>query len=136
MFVCGNAGLEALFTGDLDRAQVAFDEQLRLCREHVIDWPASESLAGVAAIATQQGDLKRAVRLLGAATANSPIGDADVTAQFEQASSHPRARYGERQWNDAHAAGARLSLEDAIAYALNHDATPAEAADGEDHAVH
>ena len=42
---CGNAGLEALFSGDLDRAQVAFDEQPRLCREHAFIHIAADASA-------------------------------------------------------------------------------------------
>ena len=53
---CGNVGLEALFTDDLVRARDAFEEQLRLCREYVLKYVASEGLGGLAAIATRRGD--------------------------------------------------------------------------------
>ena len=36
MLICGNSGLAALFTGDIDTARNAFCEELRLCREMVI----------------------------------------------------------------------------------------------------
>ena len=81
---CGNVGLEALFNDDLDRARDAFDEGLRLCREHVVRHLAAEALGGLAAIATRRGDPERAARLLGAATAIGPVGDADVNAQLEE----------------------------------------------------
>ena len=81
---CGNVGMEALFNDDLDRAQEAFDEGLRLCREHVVTHFAPEGLGGLAAIATRRGDPERAARLLGAATAIGPVGDADVNAQLEE----------------------------------------------------
>jgi hypothetical protein len=112
----GNVGLEALFADDLDRARDAFDEQLRLCREHVVMHLASEGLGGLAAIAVRRGDPDRAAPLLGAATAIGSVADADVNAQLEQRFfAHARRAPG---WNDAHAAGARMGFEEAIAFAL------------------
>ena len=76
--------MAALFTGDLDSAGHALEEQLRLCREHV--WPevATEGLASVAAIAICAGDAQRGATLLGASEATGTIADADVEKQFEQ----------------------------------------------------
>jgi hypothetical protein len=114
---CGNVGLEALFTDDLDRAQEAFDEQLRLCREHVVRHWAPEGLGGLAAIATRRGDPDRAARLLGAASAIGPIGDADVNAELEEQFFAP-ARLRTRLWTQSHRAGVQMSFEEAIAFAL------------------
>jgi predicted ATPase/DNA-binding SARP family transcriptional activator/class 3 adenylate cyclase len=117
--VWGNVGLEALFTGDLERAQTAFAEQLRLCREHVIDWLASEGLAGLAASATRRGDSECAALLLGAAIATGPVADADVMAELEHHFFAPaRARYGKARWRASKVEGARLSFEEAIGVAL------------------
>ncbi len=117
----GNDGLQALFTGDVDRARAAFAAQLALCQELVFDWLTSEALGGFAAIAAHQGDPARAAQLLGAALAQGPVGDEDVTGQLEREFFAPaRARLGERDWSDAYAAGARLTLEQAIRY--GHDA--------------
>jgi hypothetical protein len=89
----------------------------------VIPWLASEGLAGLAAIAARRADLDRAARLLGAATAQGPIGDADVIAQLERDFfAVARDRHGDREWREAHTAGAGLSLADAIDLAL--DAAP------------
>ena len=118
---CGNVGLEALFTDDLDRAQDAFEEQLRLCREYVVKYVASEGLGGLAAIATRRGDPELAARLLGAATATGPVGDADVNAQLEEQFFAP-ARLRTRHWSQAHTAGTQMGFEEAIAFAL----TPAQ----------
>jgi predicted ATPase/DNA-binding SARP family transcriptional activator/class 3 adenylate cyclase len=124
-FVCGNVGLEALFNGDLDRACAAFDEQLELCLNQVI-WVAAEGLSGLAAIATRRDDLERAARLLGAASASGPWdGDADVTAHLEKQFFAPaRARHGTARWIQAHAEGAQMSFEQAIAFALNSAPAP------------
>ena len=119
-FVRGNAGLEALFTDDLDRAQNAFDDHLQLCGAHGFNWLASEGLADLAAIAARRGDLQRAARLLGAATtAGSWDGDADVTELLEAQFFAPaRTGYGEERWTEGRATGAQLSFEKSIDLAL------------------
>jgi hypothetical protein len=66
-------------------------------------------------VASRAGDPARAARLLGAANAIGQVGDADVHAQLEEHLFAPaRAVYGERRWSEAHAAGARLSFDEAI----------------------
>jgi tetratricopeptide (TPR) repeat protein len=115
----GNAGMEALLSGDLERAHAAFAEQLRLSREHGF-WIAAEGLAGLAAIATHRGELGRAAQLLGAATAVGPWdGDADVREWLEQRFFGPaRRRCGNKLWDETFATGAQLSFEDAIDLAI------------------
>jgi tetratricopeptide (TPR) repeat protein len=121
----GNAGMEALLSGDLERAQDAFDQQLLLSREHGL-WVAAEGLAGLAAIATRRGELGRAAELLGAATAVGPWdGDADVGAWLEREFFGPaRRRYGNELWDETVTTGAQLSFEDAVNLAIR----PAEPA--------
>jgi predicted ATPase len=116
----GNVGLAALFTEDLDRALSAFEEEVRLCREHVLTHLAAEGLGGLAAIATRRGDPERAARLLGAATAIGAVGDADVEPQLEEQFFGP-ARLRTRHWSEAYAAGAEMGFEEAIAFALSRD---------------
>jgi predicted ATPase/DNA-binding SARP family transcriptional activator len=118
--VLGNVGLEALFSGDLDRAEAAFHEQLRLCRQQVMTHLTSEPLGGLAAIETRRGELERAARLLGAATAIGPVGDADVKARLEEHFfAAARQRRGARAWSQARENGAQMSFEEAIGFALN-----------------
>jgi tetratricopeptide (TPR) repeat protein len=125
IFVCGNRGLEALFNGDLERALDAFTEQLRLCQERVISQTAAEGLAGLAAIASRRGDPEHAALLLGAATVQGAIADADVTAQLERRFFAPaRSAYGERHWSEAQAEGARLNFEQALTLALSPGPAP------------
>jgi tetratricopeptide (TPR) repeat protein len=123
--VYGNVGLEALFIDDLDRAQDAFDKQLRLCSEQVVPHFAGEPLGGLAAIAARRGDPERAARLLGAATATGPVGDADVNAQLEEHFFEAaRARHGPQGWRRAYAAGAEMSFDEAVGFALSPRPTP------------
>jgi len=123
-FVWGNVGIAALFTGDLDRAHSAFDEQLRLCRKHVL-WVGAEGLTGLAAIAARRGDPDRAARLQGAATARGMCTDTDVAAELEEHFFAPaRARHDTRRWSEAQAAGAEMSFEQAIAFAVRPGVTP------------
>ena len=85
----------------------------------MIDHLAAEGLGGLAAIASRRGDLDRAAQLLGAATICGPVGDADVLAHLETQFFAPaRRQHGTRRWNDAHTAGAEMTFEQAIAYAL------------------
>ena len=125
-FVCGNVGLEALLTGDLDRAQAAFCEQLELCRDYGAFWLAAEGLSGLAAIAVRHGDLERAACLLGAATATGPWdADADVKAALDQGFfAAARHDFEERRWDATLAAGAELTFEEAADYARDPDAVP------------
>ena len=116
----GTVGLHALFTEDLQRAQTAFEEQVRLCREHSVEPLAAEGLLGLAAVAACRAQGERAARLLGAATATGPLGDPEVVRQLEEQFLAPaRSGYGEQRWDEAHAAGARLSFEQAIDFALS-----------------
>jgi predicted ATPase len=113
--VSGNAGLAALFAGRLDEARFAFEQQLDICLRLVIPWLASEGLAGLAAIAAREGDLERAARVLGAAGAHGPIGDAEVIARLERDFFAPaQESLGDELWRRSHAAGAGLGLADAV----------------------
>jgi hypothetical protein len=112
-------GLYALFTGDIERAERAFAEQLRLCHDHWVIPEASPGLAGMAAAAASQGQDERGGRLLGAAGALGRLGDPDVVAQLHERFFRPaRERHGEPAWDEAQRAGSALGFDEAIALAI------------------
>jgi tetratricopeptide (TPR) repeat protein len=114
IFLAGNMGLEALFSGDYERARTAFEEQVRLCVLEEWDALAAEGLGGLAAVAAVEGDSERAARLLGAAEAIGSVGDADVLKRLEQRFLGPaRDRLGGAAWSSGYAAGAALGLREA-----------------------
>ncbi len=125
MFVRGNFGLAALLTGDADSAQLAFCDELELCRELVTRPLACEGLLGLAAVAASRGAADRAARLVGAATAHSyGMQQPEIEARLEAAFLDPaRRRHGAGAWAAAVREGTSLNFEDAIAFAL--EGTPA-----------
>ena len=115
----GNLGLASLFTGDLEAARARFSEEVRLAREHGLPWLASEGLAGLAAIATCQGELERAARLRGAAEGLARVTNDAGGVRLEQEFFSPaRERLGERRWDAACTEGARLDFDEAARLAL------------------
>jgi predicted ATPase/DNA-binding SARP family transcriptional activator len=120
MLLQGNLALAKLLTGDADVAHEAFCEELRLCRELGVLPLASEPLFGLAAVAAVRHDHARAARLVGAAGAHAyDVKHDKVEARLDAAFLYPaRRRHGASDWGAAESHGAALSLEDAIAYAL------------------
>ena len=129
MLLHGNVALAALLTGDDDIAEEAFREELKLCRELAVLPIAAEGLGGLAAVATDRDDLDRAARLYGAAgthrysQTDDPIDERLRTTFFEPA----RQRHGADAWDAVARAGAVLTFEDAIAYALKESPAPVDA---------
>ena len=110
----------ALLTGDIEAAESALREQLILSRELVLP-AAANGFIGLAAIAALRGNLFRAARLAGAAQTHGYGNEPDdiVLEALEGRFLEPaRARYGPDAWRAALRDGAALSLEDAIADAL------------------
>jgi len=121
MLLRGKVGRAAVLSGDTGTARQAFGEQLRLCRELVVLPAASQSLAGLAAIAVLHDDLDRAARLTGAAAAHRYGEPQDpVDARLDATILKPaRTRCGAAAWDATLREGAALSFEEAIAYALD-----------------
>jgi predicted ATPase/DNA-binding SARP family transcriptional activator/class 3 adenylate cyclase len=124
--VLSNMGLARLFSGELDQASEAFERALRLCARHAFRENADEGLAGLAAVAAAQGRDETAARLQGAAhalgyppaTFDKRIDDRLERDYFAVA----RTRYGDIAWRADEQNGAGMSREQAIAYALAHEA--------------
>jgi predicted ATPase len=120
MLLRGNLGLAALLTGDTDTARHAFREELTLCRELVNRHFAAEGLRGLAAVAAVHGDLHRAARLVSASSAHRygqafEAIEARLDATFFETA---RTRCGTEAWDAAAREGNAMTLEGAIAYAL------------------
>jgi len=114
-------GLANLFSGDIPQARAAFERSIRLCAEHTVK-RHGEHLAGMAAVAADQGRDQTAARLLGASRAIAgPLmpDDEEIYDRLERDYFAPaRARYGPAAWRDAEQAGAALSYTHAMAEAL------------------
>lgn len=124
MVIHGNIGLARLFAGDIENAHEAFTRQLRLCAQHAFRDIADtgEGLSGLAAVAAARGRDNVAATLRGAAHALGypPTNfderiDERLEADYLAAA---RTRYGDAAWRAREQAGARLSIDHAIAYAL------------------
>jgi predicted ATPase/class 3 adenylate cyclase len=121
-----NLGWAALLQGDYDRARTSYQESLTLCKELGDKWIASESLEGMACIAAAEGEAERAARLFGAAQALNEAGGylhtPEEAAWREPYLATARSRLGEEPWEEALAEGRAMTLERAIAYALEEGA--------------
>jgi hypothetical protein len=116
----GEVALVALLGGDAATARRAFHDELELCRELAFLPFAHEGLSGLAAVAVLDGNLDRAARLRGAASAHRyGQGDDAIDARLQATYFAPaRGRHGAHLWDATAGGGAELSFGDAIAYAL------------------
>ena len=118
-------GLAWLFSGDLDRARASFGRHLRLCTEHRLKHAnhADECLAGLAGLLAAERRAEQSASLLGAAGALGfphESGDQTIGRRLEREYFAPaRTQYGIVAWQRAKAAGAEMSYDQAIAYALD-----------------
>lgn len=126
MITLGNLALARLLTGKVREAAATFEAQLELCSEHGFRFGADEGLAGLAAVAAQRGSDERAARLLGAAhclgyAQYDPAMRARLDADF-----HAPARIWleATAWQRAWREGEAMTLERAIAYALEPASSP------------
>jgi tetratricopeptide (TPR) repeat protein len=130
--ILSNIGLARLFSGDLDHARDAFERALRLCAQHDFRELAGEGLAGLAAVAAAQGRDETAARLRGAARAMGyppATLDARIDDRLERDYlAAARTRYGDVAWGADERAGARLTHQAAIAYALGEPSEPLQTA--------
>lgn len=121
VFILGHLGLANLLSGDLPGAREALTRQLRLCDRYAFR-SADEGLVGLAAVCAAEGRPAQAARLLGAVRAMGypAADDQDIADRLEHDYfAHARTRYGPAAWHRAEQAGAELSSQQAIAYAIN-----------------
>ncbi|HWQ11215.1 MAG TPA: tetratricopeptide repeat protein [Roseiflexaceae bacterium] len=120
--VLANLSRATLARGDVARTRALIVECLALARELGYQQGFSWGLGEAAALASFQGQAEQAARLLGAAetlreASNIPIWP-DDRARYEQIVAAVRAALGDEDFAAAWSAGAALTLEQAVAEAL------------------
>jgi len=123
MLLRGNAGLAALFAGDVEAAESAFREELEIAGELAVPTFMSEALHGLAAVATVHGELERAGWLLGAAGAErggktQDAVDERLLARFFEPA---RVRLGPEAWDEASRRSGEATFAAAVATGLKRD---------------
>ncbi len=118
-----NMGYVTLRQGNSTLAAQHFEESIHFYRERGNESMIAASLAGLGGVAVAQGEPGRGARLLGAADAlNRKLGvilDPDDRLEFERDVAGSRASLEETAFDTAWAEGQAISLEQAMAYALN-----------------
>ena len=112
--------------GDYAAARASYAESLTLCREIGDKMFIVYDLLGLAGVAAEPGeDMRRAAQLAGAAEAlRAAIG---LTVEpfergiYERAVAAAQAALGEEAFAAAFAAGQRMTLDEAVAYALGEE---------------
>lgn len=128
-----NVAYVELHLGNSERANALFKESLLLQRERANKYGVVECLFGLAsealareaeplALGPQRDNLERAARLFAAATRlRSEMQEMEWPAEMaerEQSRAKLRTLLSEAEWREAEEAGRRMSLEEAIEYAL------------------
>ncbi|MFL5803685.1 MAG: ATP-binding protein [Roseiflexaceae bacterium] len=121
--VLHNLGYVALAQGDQEHARACFAESLALHREQGNQPGILEGLAGFAALMAAQGQARRAALLFGAiaalrATLDAPMWPAE-RVEYERHMARVSMAFSEAALQAVLAEGGRMTLEDAIADALN-----------------
>ena len=115
-------GHAVLAQGQAGRARGLFVESLALARELEDRGGVAEGLAGFAAVAAAEGRGERAARLLAAATAHWEAHGLVMwpaeRAEYERTTARARAQLDEATWQRAWDEGRAMTMERAIAYAL------------------
>ena len=123
-YVQGNVAAAALLGGRHDQARAGLREELETTLEHTLpDFTRFVPLHGLAALAAATGDDRRAAVLSGAAWAldTRPVDYAGqpVNQRLEQRFLEPaRERLGDDAWETASAEGRWMTVDAAIAFAL------------------
>jgi hypothetical protein len=118
----GNLGTAALLQHRYDDAFSFLAENMRMSEELGFKYNVGYALAGIASINAAHGSWIRAARLLGAADAlTTEVGATPEPLErrvFETTATGVRAQLGASTFRAAHAEGHAMSLQGAVAYAL------------------
>jgi predicted ATPase/DNA-binding CsgD family transcriptional regulator len=133
-----NLGFAAWLHGDQQRAANLFQKSLELKR--MVDDPSGTgwSIEGMAWVAASEHDARRAATLLGAAASISEamgtlaVPNPGLVDAHQHCEQQARQELSEGEYQAAYEHGMKLSLSDAIAYALREKAKVAPPADGPD----
>jgi predicted ATPase/transcriptional regulator with XRE-family HTH domain len=121
--VLQDQGYLAQQQGDQARAAVLLRESLARCRDIDYQWVSVWCLAGLGRVAVAQGQAEHATELLGATAALfeffGPVRDPTDRADYEHAVAAARAHLDAATFDTAWAAGRAMTVEQAIAYALD-----------------
>ena len=122
-----NLGWMALLQNDIGRAADFYRESLSLSWDTGLNPLVQNALEGSACVAGAEGDAERAARLWGAAqslhqTKGIPR-DTDFLAEADARISAVRTGMGEEAWEEAWHKGRAMSLDEAVSYALEEEAS-------------
>jgi non-specific serine/threonine protein kinase len=124
-FALNNLGWAALVRSDHEQAATLHRESLVLCRELGDRLVASESIEGMACVAEIRGEVERAAKLFGAAQAlREAVGYQQaprVRALREPYLEDARSKLDAATWDAAFAEGCRMTLGEAVEYALKRE---------------
>src|SRR5215212_7780228 len=122
-----NLGWIALLQDDLGRAADLYSESLSLAWDIGMNPTVQSALEGFACVAREEGDAERAAQLWGAAqTLHETKGiprDSDFLAEADARISAVRSGMGEEVWEEALRKGRAMTLEEAVSYALEEEAS-------------
>ena len=126
-----NLGSLAQRQGNTVRAEALWRESLALYRDMGGRWGMMCSLEGLAAVRAARGDAVGAARQLGAAATlrvgmGMPSEPAESVLSQDGTIAQSRAASGEATWAAAWAAGGAMTLDDAVASALDADRWPTD----------
>jgi len=120
-----NLGIVAREQGDYQQAEALFKESLILFRVVGYRWGIVAGLAEWAELANAKGQVKRAVRLFGATDSLYEVigahAEPAARVRYERAMAAARVQLGETAFAAPWAEGRAMTLEQAIAYALETD---------------
>jgi tetratricopeptide (TPR) repeat protein len=122
-FLLANLGEVAYKNGDYERAKTLYGESLTLLQEIGDRLSATMMLESAATLAIAQEDPERAARLLGAAEATRETLGAPIMprekADYDHSVSQTREALGKGAFGAEWSRGRSMTLDQAIAYALN-----------------